>query len=90
MGNCVGAGNPEDREAKSRSSAIDRQLREDRKEYENTIKILLLGKSVFSNQSALFEQLAVYMLPCVLQNVMHGYSIKYPLHYLKTHIHLNL
>lgn len=47
MGNCVGGGiNPEDREAKSRSSAIDRQLREDRKEYENTIKILLLGKSV--------------------------------------------
>ena len=62
MGNCVGAGSPEDREAKSRSSAIDRQLREDRKEYENTIKILLLGKSVF-NQSSLSEQL---LLPCVL------------------------
>ena len=46
MGNCVGAASPEDREAKSRSSAIDRQLREDKKEYENTIKILLLGKSV--------------------------------------------
>ncbi len=46
MGNCVGAANPEDREAKSRSSAIDRQLREDRKEYENTIKILLLGESL--------------------------------------------
>ena len=50
MGNCVPGGNPEDREARSRSTAIDRQLREDRKEYENTIKILLLGKSVF-NQS---------------------------------------
>ena len=46
MGNCVGAATPEDREAKTRSSAIDRQLRDDRKEYENTIKILLLGKSV--------------------------------------------
>jgi hypothetical protein len=48
MGNCVGGGgNPEDREARSRSSAIDRQIREDRKDFENTIKILLLGKSVF-------------------------------------------
>ena len=44
MGNCVGAGTPEERDAKSRSSAIDRQLRHDQKDYENTIKILLLGK----------------------------------------------
>ena len=35
---------PEEREAKQRSAAIDRQLRSDLKEYENTIKILLLGK----------------------------------------------
>lgn len=48
MGNCVGAGTPEERDAKSRSSAIDRQLRQDQKEYENTIKILLLGKPQFT------------------------------------------
>lgn len=35
---------PEEREAKQRSAAIDRQLRSDLKEYENTIKILLLGR----------------------------------------------
>ena len=35
---------PEEREAKTRSSAIDRQLRHDARHYENTIKILLLGK----------------------------------------------
>lgn len=44
MGNCVGAASPEERDARSRSSAIDRQLRQDQREYENTIKILLLGK----------------------------------------------
>ena len=46
MGNCVGGGTPEERDAKSRSSAIDRQLRHDQKDYENTIKILLLGKAL--------------------------------------------
>ena len=35
---------PEERDAKQRSAAIDRQLRSDLKEYENTIKILLLGR----------------------------------------------
>jgi len=42
MGSCVSQ-TPEEREAKSRSSAIDRDLRQDAKEFENTIKILLLG-----------------------------------------------
>jgi len=42
MGGCVSQ-TPEEREAKSRSSAIDRDLRHDAKEFENTIKILLLG-----------------------------------------------
>ena len=42
MGGCVSQ-TPEEREAKSRSSAIDRDLRQDAKEFENTIKILLLG-----------------------------------------------
>lgn len=62
MGNCIAGGNPEDREARSRSTAIDRQLREDRKEYENTIKILLLGESVFklSTQHS-YVQTAIYI-----------------------------
>ena len=38
---------PEEREAKARSSAIERQLRVDQREYENTIKILLLGELTF-------------------------------------------
>ena len=36
---------PEEREAKQRSALIDRQIRSDLREYENTIKILLLGKN---------------------------------------------
>lgn len=43
MGGCVST-TPEEREAKTRSSAIDRQLRHDARDYENTIKILLLGE----------------------------------------------
>lgn len=43
MGGCVSA-TPEERDAKAKSSAIDRQLRADAKDYENTIKILLLGE----------------------------------------------
>lgn len=39
---------PEEREQKQKSSAIDRQLRVDLKDYENTIKILLLGQLVKS------------------------------------------
>ena len=46
MGGCISATTPEEREAKSRSSAIDRNLRQDAKEFENTIKILLLGNVV--------------------------------------------
>ena len=73
MGNCVPGGNPEDREARSRSTAIDRQLREDRKEYENTIKILLLGKSVFSQSIRSFvnSYIKYRLLPCVLHHVTH-------------------
>ena len=43
MGNCVSA-SPEEREAKQKSAIIDRELRAAAKEYENTIKILLLGE----------------------------------------------
>lgn len=58
MGNCIAGGNPEDREARSRSTAIDRQLREDRKEYENTIKILLLGAGE-SGKSTVVKQMKI-------------------------------
>ncbi len=43
MGGCVSV-TPEERDAQRKSSAIDRQLRTDAKDFENTIKILLLGK----------------------------------------------
>ena len=36
----------DEKEAKQRSAAIDRQLRQSAKEYDNTIKILLLGDSL--------------------------------------------
>ena len=42
---------PEEREAKSRSAAIDRQLRHDARDYENTVKILLLGEGWWSWES---------------------------------------
>ncbi len=41
---------PEERDAKQRSSAIDRQLRSDLREFENTIKILLLGEPLLLSQ----------------------------------------
>lgn len=41
MGNCVS--NSEDREAKARSDAIDRQIEEDQKKFKKECKILLLG-----------------------------------------------
>ncbi len=44
MGGCVSVATPEERDAQRQSSAIDRQLRNDAKDFENTIKILLLGK----------------------------------------------
>ena len=43
MGNCVSAP-AEEREAKMRSSMIDKELRSAARDYGNTIKILLLGK----------------------------------------------
>ncbi len=43
MGSCLSSNTPEEREQKMKSSAIERQLRMDQKDYENTIKILLLG-----------------------------------------------
>ena len=41
---CVNVTPEGEREAKQRSAQIDRELRQSAKEYENTIKILLLGK----------------------------------------------
>lgn len=43
MGNCVGM-TPEEMEARHRNAAIEKQLRTDARDFENTIKILLLGK----------------------------------------------
>ena len=43
MGGCVSV-TPEEREAKLRSQKIDRDIRVAARDYENTIKILLLGK----------------------------------------------
>ena len=43
MGGCVSS-TPEERDAKVRNAAIERQLRHDARDYENTIKILLLGE----------------------------------------------
>ena len=49
---------PEEREAKQRSAVIDRQLRSDLKEYENTIKILLLGAGE-SGKSTVVKQMKI-------------------------------
>ena len=65
MGNCVGANTPEERDAKSRSSAIDRQLRQDQKEYENTIKILLLGKPQLAKVSISLTHTVIHVAICV-------------------------
>ena len=44
MGGCLSNVPPEEAEQKRKSDAIDRKLRVDLKDYENTIKILLLGQ----------------------------------------------
>ena len=46
MGNCVGDMTPEEIEARDRSTAISRQLKAERRDFANTLKILLLGKIV--------------------------------------------
>lgn len=51
---------PEEREAKQRNAAIEQQLRKDAREYENTIKILLLG--AFSCEQALSDLFRVRAL----------------------------
>ena len=47
MGGCLSNVPPEQAEQKRASDAIDRKLRVDLKDYENTIKILLLGSFFF-------------------------------------------
>ena len=48
MGNCMSV-SAEEREQKQRNTEIERDLRKAAKEYENTVKILLLGKWVCEN-----------------------------------------
>lgn len=58
MGGCISGATPEERDAKARSSAIDRQLRHDLKDFENTIKILLLGAGE-SGKSTVVKQMKI-------------------------------
>lgn len=58
MGGCAST-TIEEREAKSRSAGIDKELRVAAREYENTIKILLLGKRTAS------RPLLWLVYPCV-------------------------
>ena len=44
MGNCNGGNTPDERQARQKSSDIDKQIRRDEKIFSNTIKILLLGE----------------------------------------------
>lgn len=46
MGGCVSV-SPEEKEARDRNAVIERELRAAKNEYENTIKILLLGKYIY-------------------------------------------
>ena len=45
MGNCVAETTPEEREARQRSRDIERQIKMERRDFDNTLKILLLGKA---------------------------------------------
>ena len=51
MGNCVSSN--EQKEAKDRSVAIDKQIEEDSRKFKKESKILLLGKSPLSQPSLL-------------------------------------
>ena len=46
MGNCGGGLTQDEREAKQKSSNIDRQIKKDEKVFAKTIKILLLGSLI--------------------------------------------
>ena len=54
MGNCGGGMTPDERQARQKSSDIDKQIKKDERVYSNTIKILLLGKcwGVYLNDCA--------------------------------------
>ncbi|EIM79504.1 G-protein alpha subunit [Stereum hirsutum FP-91666 SS1] len=56
MGNCVS--NSEDREAKARSDAIDRQIEEDQKKFKKECKILLLGSGE-SGKTTIVKQMKI-------------------------------
>lgn len=56
---------PEEREAKQRSAIIDREIRQAAKDYENTIKILLLGKSLIVLAIRLLFRTTLKFCACV-------------------------
>lgn len=58
MGGCLSNVPPEEAEQKRKSDAIDRKLRVDLKDYENTIKILLLGAGE-SGKSTVVKQMKI-------------------------------
>ncbi|KAL5502252.1 hypothetical protein EMCRGX_G008997 [Ephydatia muelleri] len=58
MGNCMAEMTPEEREARDRSSAIERQLRSEKKDFNRTLKILLLGTGE-SGKSTIVKQMKI-------------------------------
>ncbi|KAI6658400.1 guanine nucleotide-binding protein (G protein), subunit alpha [Oopsacas minuta] len=59
MGNCVPGGlTPEERQARQKSTDIDKQIKKDERIFSNTIKILLLGAGE-SGKSTLVKQMKI-------------------------------
>ena len=78
MGECLST--PEERQAKLQSAAIDRQLRADSKEYENTVKILVLGRC-YLVRKGWFAEFKVAKMLCVCSVCFYVSS-----HYLQNDI----
>ena len=90
MGGCVSV-TPEEREAKQRSAIIDREIRQAAKDYENTIKILLLGKSLISLATRFlfgttFEVVCVCVCVCPC-NREYFYGSSYKLKVVECQLH---
>lgn len=79
MGNCVS--NSEDREAKARSDAIDRQIEEDQKKFKKECKILLLGMFLslclfFVSLDASAPLVLSPRIPCPLTHDVHMHRFR--------------